>query len=410
MKFTNLRANYSELLSYLKKERYTQSYIRCIDNDIRWILKNEQDKSWQSYIDIYRDRVLKSKSEGYKKNKRISFGAIEQFDIYGEYPNRRVKNSFIKRGAYYQLLPEYKELIDFYKKADKSRGLKDNTINKTASNTASFLYAMQNKGLKNLGSIKEEDVLSFFLDDKGILSKSSSYKKQISAVFKAGINWNEKECRNILAYLPRIRPKRKNIQFLTPEEVERIHTMLDDETVAITLRDRAIGKLLFFTGIRPCDIAEMEFSSIDWETEEINLHQQKTGAPLNLPLTAAIGNSIYDYIVNERPESSDPHLFLGELYPHYPFEAGAVWSISAKIYKAAALRQSKDDRRGTHLFRYNVATSFLSSGIPRPVISQTLGQLDPLSLESYLHADLTHLKECALSIEAFPVREAVFRL
>jgi len=410
MNFTNLRVHYSKLLSYLKKEGYTQSYIRCIEEDIRWILKNEQYKSWQTYIEIYRERVSKSKSGGYKKNKRISFGAIEQFDIYGEYPNRRAKNSFIRRSAYYQLNPEYKELIDFYKQSDKIRGLKENTINGNATNTAFFLYAMQNKGLKNLGSIREEDVLSFFLDDRGVLSKSSSYKKQIAAVFKAGINLNATECRKILAYLPRIRPKRKNIQFLTPEEVERIHTMLNDETVSISLRDRAIGKLLFFTGIRPCDIAEMELNSINWAAEEINLPQQKTGEPLNLPLTAAIGNSIYDYIANERPESRNPHLFLGELYPHYPFEAGAVWNISAKIYKTAGIRQKKDDRRGTHLFRYNVATSFLGSGIPRSVISQTLGHIDPLSLEPYLYADLTHLKECALSIEAFPVSEEVFRL
>jgi len=84
---------------------------------------------------------------------------------------------------------------------------------------------MQNKGLKSLGSIMEEDVLSYFLDAEGVLSKSSGYKKQIAAVFKTCIDWNEKDCRNILAYLPRIRPKRKNIQFLTPEEVAGIRVL-----------------------------------------------------------------------------------------------------------------------------------------------------------------------------------------
>jgi len=114
--------------------------------------------------------------------------------------------------------------------------------------------------------------------------------------------------------------------------------------------------------------------------------------------------------MDERPENSDPHLFLGELYPYGPIEAGAVWHISAKIYRTAALRQNKGDRRGAHLFRYNVATSFLGNGIPRPVISQTLGHMDPQSLDPYLHADLSHLKECALSIAAFPVCEEVFDL
>lgn len=410
MDFTHLQQHYHNLLSYLEKEGYTQSYIRRIQEDVHWVFRNEKNKSWNSYINVYNDRVSLSKSEGYKKNQRIAFGAIQKFDIYGEYPNRKIKNCFIKRGAYYQLIPEFKEVIDFYKHVDTLRGLKENTIYRNTSGAASFLYAMQKKGLMSLNRIRETDVLSFFLDDNGNVSKSSGYKKQIAAVFKAGVSWKENECRMILAYLPQIRPKRKNVPFLTSEETDVIHESLNDETNGLSLRDRAIGKLLYFTGIRACDIAEMELSSIDWKAEEIRLHQQKTDALLVLPLTAVLGNSIYDYIVNERPQSIDHHLFLGAVYPHYLIEAGAVWHISAKIYKVASLRQNKGDRRGTHLFRHNVATSLLGSGIPRPVISQTLGHTNPSSLEPYLHADLTHLKECSLSIEAFSVGEEVFCL
>jgi len=395
-------------LDYIEKEGYSESYIRRIREDIKWLLKNEKYRSWKSYLDVYDDRVQNSKSEMYKKHQRTAFGAIQQFDLYEEYPNRRIKYGFIKRGAYDQLIPEFKDLIDFYKESDKLRGLKEQTINGNASAASRFLCAMQKKGLQSLDCVHEEDVLSFFLDSEGKVSKCSSYKKQIAAVFKAGIGWKEKECQILLAYLPSIRPKRKNIQFLTSEEVESIHAQLDDRNSGLSLRDRAIGKLLFFTGMRACDVAEMELSSIEWDADEIHSPQQKTGQPLVLPLTASIGNSIYDYLVNERPKSNDIHLFLSEVYPHYPFKAGAVWHQAAKIYKAASLRQKKGDRRGTHLFRHNVATSLLGSGIPRPVISQTLGHSDPHSLDPYLHADLVHLKECALSLEAFPVSEGVF--
>lgn len=408
MDFTHLQQHYHELMDYIEKEGYTESYIRRIHEDIKWILKNEKYKSWKSYIDMYNDRVHKSESKLYKKNHRIAFGAIQQFDLYGEFPNRRIKNCFIKRGNYYQLIPEFKELIDFYMESDKLRGLKEQTIYGNASATSTFLCAMQKKGIQSLDCINEEDVLSFFLDIEGKISKCSSYKKQIAAVFKTGIGWKEKECEILLAYLPPIRPKRKNIQFLTSEEVESIHALFDDKNSGLSLRDRAIGKLLFFTGMRACDIAEMELCSINWDADEIHFPQQKTGQPLVLPLTATIGNSIYDYLVNERPKSNDNHLFLSEIYPHYPFKASAVWHQAAKIYKAASLRQKKGDRRGTHLFRHNVATSFLGNGISCPVISQTLGHSDPHSLDPYIHADLVHLKECALTIEAFPVSEGVF--
>ena len=147
---------------------------------------------------------------------------------------------------------------------------------------------------------------------------------------------------------------------------------------------------------------------IDWEADEIRIVQNKTGIPLVLPLTAVIGNAIYDYITLERPESDVNYLFLGVNRPHDPISPGALWHIASKIYDAAGIRLAEGDRRGTHLFRYNAATTFVGSGIPRPVASAVLGHEDPSSLDHYTFADIRHLRECALSIEKFPVREGVF--
>ena len=63
------------------------------------------------------------------------------------------------------------------------------------------------------------------------------------------------------------------------------------------MRERAIGMLLFFTGIRSCDICYMKFSDIDWEKEELHIIQQKTANILFLPMSAAVGNAIYDYVI-----------------------------------------------------------------------------------------------------------------
>ena len=165
---------------------------------------------------------------------------------------------------------------------------------------------------------------------------------------------------------------------------------------------------MFFTGLRPCDIASLTMEQIDWDTDEIRIVQNKTDVPLILPLTAVIGNAIYDYIIYERPESSDRHIFLGENRPHDPVTPAALWHIAAKIYDAAGIRLTEGDRRGTHLFRYNAATTFIGRGIPRPVASAVLGHTDPSSLDHYTFADIKHLRECALSIEKFPVKKEVF--
>jgi hypothetical protein len=50
----------------------------------------------------------------------------------------------------------------------------------------------------------------------------------------------------------------------------------------------------------------------------------------------------------------------------------------------------------------------MENGVARPIISRTLGHLEPASLEKYLGTDFMHLKECALSVERFPLPEGVF--
>lgn len=97
-----------------------------------------------------------------------------------------------------------------------------------------------------------------------------------------------------------------------------VKDVLMSEKSNITLRNRAIGMLLFFTGMRSSDIAGLTFSDIDWEKEEIRIFQKKTGNELVLPLTARIGNALYDYITMERPQSGSKKIFLCERPPVNP--------------------------------------------------------------------------------------------
>lgn len=410
MDLEKLCNNHTDLIQHMQNNGYSADYVRRLKTEINRLIKNKEKKKYHTYEDACCIRESHTKSSEMQRWYRLAYGILKRFDIYNEYPDRRRKEPLIKRGAYPQLNAIFKEVIDLYKEADRKRGLKEHTIYGNASGGSCFLLAMQNQGHLKLEDITEDDAMSFFTDENGTAALSSGYKKEIAAVFKADLGAFNESAKRILAYLPMIRPKRKNVQYLTPEEVDDIHEMLNNKNNALSLRNRAIGLLLFFTGIRGCDIAQMEFSDIDWDNEEICLTQQKTDGGLVLPLTATIGNAIYDYITSERPKSIDTHIFLSELKPYDPLKSKAMWYISSKIYEAASIRQNTGDRRGTHLFRYNLATYFAGKGIPRPVISDILGHADPNSLNYYLFADMTHLRECALSITDFPVNEEVFQI
>jgi integrase len=176
----------------------------------------------------------------------------------------------------------------------------------------------------------------------------------------------------------------------------------------LPLRDRAIGMPLMYTGLRGCDVAGMTLDSIDWKNDRIHIRQQKTEEPLDLPLSAMVGNAIYDYLSSERPDSGESRLFLSLTKPFTPLDSGSIGNITGKIMKEAKVRQSPGMRKGVHIFRHHVASALLGNGIPQPVISRTLGHTAPDSLEPYLRADFIHLKECALDISGFPIAGEVF--
>jgi len=407
MNVENLRAKHPELLDYLKKEGYCEDYVNQIRRQINHILRGAEEKSWSSYSDVYLEYANKSTSSQYLRNKRTFLGLIEHFEVYGQYPDRRRRQKIVRRDSYHYLAEEFKAAIDYYCAAEKKRGKTETVIYGESHNAATFLYTLQEKGITTPGEITEEAVLSVFVLPDGNLRRSCSYKKNIAAVFKACIPQDPVIFNRILSFLPKLREKRKNIQYLSPEEITAIKETLADENSPLSLRDRAVGMLAMNTGLRMCDIAGMTKDSIDWDNDLIFINQQKTEVPLELPLTAVTGNAVYDYLTEERPKTECEHIFVSEHSNDRGLKSASLGNISDKIMAAAGIRQNKGDRRGFHIFRHRLATELLGNGVARPVISKILGHDSPDSLDTYLSADFKHLKECSLGVERFPMSEGV---
>lgn len=408
MNVQNLRDNYPKLISYMENNGYSKTYVGRFKQEIQRIIELADSKDWFCYTDVYLDYTKTSQSPDYLRNKRNIIGAIEQFDVYGRYPDRRRRHELFKRGAYHLLLPEFKFVIDYYCESEKKRGKKATTIYTESHNASTFFLSLQQKGIDSLVKITEEAVLSVFMSPNETLLKSCSYKKNIAAVLKASIPYHPEACHRILAFLPALRETRKNIQYLTLEEVQKVKESLTNGENSLTFRDKAIGILALYTGLRGCDIAGMILDSIDWDRDLIYIRQQKTDSPLELPLTAVVGNAIFNYLSSERPHTESRYLFVSQNKPYSRLESRSIGNVAARIMRAAGIRQSKGDRKGFHIFRHHFATALLGNGVPQPVISRTLGHTSPESLEPYLSADFPHLKECSLSIDYFPVLKEVF--
>jgi integrase len=405
MDVQNLRNKYPQLITYLESAGYSKLYIAGLKRDIRRILRHAKLKGWKTYTDAYLAYVATSKSPSYLRGKRMAIGAIEQFDIRGLYPNRCQRHQILRTSSYDLLPQEFKSVIDHYRCSEKIK--KDTTVYTESHNATTFLLSLHQKGMDSFDKITESAVLEIFFQN-GKLCRSCSYKKNVAAVLKTCIPFfPQNSCARILMYMPDLRQNRRNIQYLTPEEVSKLKTALTDSKSTIVLRNKAIGLLALYTGLRSCDIAGLTMADIDWANDLIRIRQQKTDMPLEIPLRATVGNAIYDYLKLERPRNRHPEIFLTECPPYTRLQSKSLSNVASKIMKAAGIRTKGGDRKGFHIFRHHLATTLLGNDVSQPVISRILGHTSPGSLNAYLSSDFFHLKECALSIACFPLGKEV---
>ena len=171
-------------------------------------------------------------------------------------------------------------------------------------------------------------------------------------------------------------------------------------------RNYAMLLLALRNGLRSIDITNLKLSDIHWKSNTIEIVQGKTGASLVLPLLSDVGNAIAEYILNARPDSQLPYIFLQTQAPYQKLSGhSACYGISRKMMKAAGIKQDIHDRKGFHCLRHSLAAHLLSEETPLPIISSILGHRNKNSTRDYLSTDLVHLHACALSLQGIEVTQ-----
>ena len=182
---------------------------------------------------------------------------------------------------------------------------------------------------------------------------------------------------------------------LLSDEVER-RVVQACATPVIAARDAAITLLAVTTGLRACDIVNLRLGDVDWRARTAGIVQQKTRNPLMVPLTDLLVGRLADYVLDQRPDSSDEHLFLRSVAPHTRLgDHAAVHRVITTVFRRAGVT---DVKGSTRLLRHNAATRLLRASVPLPTIAAVLGHADPESTDLYLSVDHVRLLDCVLDV------------
>src|ERR1035437_7694185 len=266
----------------------------------------------------------------YKLNRLTVLMLIEYFE-YGHVTwkyHEDNRSTRLHQSAYILLHQDY---LDCLGKEGKGTA----TIQTYETVSRQFLEYLEQRGVKGISEVQLKDA-SLFIPFISKQYQPTSMRTVLSAL-RCFLRFVE--TKNLTAFcLSRAIPSssgRKTVIIPTITSEEE-HKLLDveDRTTASGKRNYAMFLLALRTGLRSIDIINLKLGDIQWKSNTIEIVQAKTGTPLILPLLTDVGNAIADYILNGRPDSQLPSLFLRTQAPYRKLSGhSACYGISQKIMK-----------------------------------------------------------------------------
>ena len=357
----------------------------------------------KEYIDFQEERVSRNEiSKEYLKRLKIGANKLDEFYITGT-----VHVTTNEHGTKYDILPENERLADMF---IKYRGYGPNTRDDVLWVIRRYLHYLEKNGHESFLTVTIDDVRKYVIETAADVKLSSLhnillYMKYFHRFLKE-TNIPAPDCESILSY--KICREMPIQSYVSDIELSMILNQIDRSTVK-GKRNYAIIMLAATTGIRAADIIHLKLEDIDWKKGEIRIAQTKTDKTTVVPLVKETGEALEDYILNGRPKSVFPEVFLRLASPTVPImDAASIGDMFGSYQKAAGITRQAFDGKGFHGLRRGFAKKLLVAGSSVEMVAQILGHTNTDSARQYLSLDSSNIKECALSFEGIPYRKAVY--
>ena len=257
-----------------------------------------------------------------------------------------------------------------------------------------FLMHLNERNVKHVSAITEKDILTF------VSSHPTNKVNIVSALRVLFRFWREEHIvddrfEELFDTYKTHKPERIPSYF-TANEVMRIEQSVSRNS-ANGKRNYAMLLLASRLGLRASDIANLQFSDIDWDKNMITLTMQKTKKVIELPLLADVGNAIIDYLRHGRPKSDSQNIFLSGNAPYVAATKNMVCAAINEIILRSGVDTS-GKHHGPHSLRHSLASAMLNGGSMMPVISESLGHRSTQTTLAYLKIDIRSLQKCALPV------------
>jgi site-specific recombinase XerD len=182
----------------------------------------------------------------------------------------------------------------------------------------------------------------------------------------------------------------------TPLEIQELTHYINNLETPNKKRNHAMTMLMATYGFRARDILNMELSDIDWGRASITARLSKTENEITFMLTPVAGNSLIDYLLEERPISPCQRIFLKR--DGQPIGTTSTISTTVSVAFINSGIKVGGRRHGSHSLRHSLATAMLNNGSGIFEISRVLGHSLVDSSRTYTKVDVENLQLCELEV------------
>ena len=281
---------------------------------------------------------------------------------------------------------------DFVEYLTDQKGMSPNTVVAYSCDVLEFSKILADKSGATLKDASNTDIVSYLLKLKNE-GKSAATVNRKTASLRMFYNYLIEQSyitENPTANIKSPKVAKKEPEYLTIEEVERLLALPDDSTKGI--RDRAILELLYATGIRVSELIKANLSDVNLRMGFITCTGEFGKARI-VPMGRLAKVAMEEYILEARArlvnsETSD-HLALFINYMGKRMTRQGLWKLLKEYAKQAGI----DSKITPQTLRNSFAVHMIQNGADLKTLQELLGHEDISATQIYLKVTQNKIKD-----------------
>ena len=346
----------------------------------------------------------------------ISFGSTQTMDSRSSFSDRRhhvvrmfdaflkdsLKSNRIHKPALRSdSLPDWsRNILTSFINNRRYDGMTKSTLDMCRTAGCNFFVYLEKNGVTSPDGITPEVVQDFHRQDSHSTPEAkNAYSIKLRQLLCYMANENLIPSTLVYSIPTACAPRTTIVNVLSDDAIERIYEFRKNASSPLELRDIAMVMLGLRMGIRGIDIIHLQITDFNWDKQTVSFIQRKTRTAITLPVPTDVGNSVYKYIIQGRPQSADAgngYIFIRHQAPHVPFSDGTVTCKGALKRVLGTYGIELQPGQGFHMTRKTFATRMLRADNKLDDISNALGHAQQATAEVYLERDEDKMRLCPL--------------